>query len=189
MTENLAADTYGHFLAELKQRIRTAQVRASTAVNRELVLLYWQIGRDILDRQERESWGAKVIDRLATDLKRDFPDMKGFSPRNLKYMRAFAEAWPEEAIVQAVLAQITWYHNLAILEKVFDAENRIWYARATVQHGWSRNLLVHQIECGRVKRQGYRQLRPYSAGTAIRSRPGHHKRPLQLRFYKPGRRR
>jgi len=79
MTEHLAADTYGRFLAELKQRIRTAQVRASTAVNRELVLLYWQIGRDILDRQERESWGAKVIDRLATDLKTDFPDMKGFS--------------------------------------------------------------------------------------------------------------
>jgi len=70
-------------------------------------MLYWQIGRDILDRQEREKWGAKVIDRLATDLKRSFPDMKGFSPRNLKYMRAFAEAWPEEPIVQAVLAQIT----------------------------------------------------------------------------------
>jgi predicted nuclease of restriction endonuclease-like (RecB) superfamily len=154
MTEHLAADTYGQFLTELKERIRTAQVRASTAVNRELVLLYWQIGRGILDRQKRESWGAKVIDRLATDLKTDFPDMKGFSPRNLKYMRAFAEAWPEEAIVQEVLAQITWYHNLAILEKVTSPDDRIWYARATVQHGWSRNLLVHQIEAGRVKRQG-----------------------------------
>ena len=118
------------------------------------MLLYWQIGRDILDRQERESWGAKVIDRLATDLKKAFPDMKGFSPRNLKYMRAFPEAWPEVTIVQAVLAQITWYHNFAILEKVTSPEERTWYARATVQHGWSRNLLVHQIEAGRVKRQG-----------------------------------
>ena len=154
MTEPIAADSYGQFLADLKGRIQTAQLRASLAVNRELVLLYWQIGRDILDRQERESWGSKVIDRLAADLKRAFPDMKGFSPRNLKYMRAFAEAWHEEAIVQAVLAQITWYHNLAIIEKLTSPEDRIWYAKATLQHGWSRNVLVHQIEAGRMQRQG-----------------------------------
>src|ERR1017187_5408814 len=154
MTEPLAPDTYAQFLADLKSRIQAAQLHASLAVNRELVLLYWQIGRDILDRQERESWGAKVIDRLASDLKRAFPDMKGFSPRNLKYMRAFAEAWPDEAFVQAVLAQITWYHNLAILEKLAAAEDRIWYAKATIQHGWSRNVLVHQIEAGRRHRQG-----------------------------------
>ncbi len=154
MAEPLAPDSYGQFLADLKGRIQTAQLRASLAVNRELVLLYWQIGRDILDRQERESWGAKVIDRLAADLKRAFPDIKGFSPRNLKYMRAFAEAWPAEAFVQAVLAQITWYHNLAILEKLATPEDRIWYAKATIQHGWSRNVLVHQIESGRLHRQG-----------------------------------
>lgn len=154
MTEPLAPDSYAQFLADLKSRIQTAQLHASLAVNRELVLLYWQIGRDILDRQERESWGAKVIDRLAVDLKRAFPDIKGFSPRNLKYMRAFAEAWPDEAFVQAVLAQITWYHNLAILEKLAAAEDRIWYAKATIQHGWSRNVLVHQIEAGRRHRQG-----------------------------------
>src|ERR1700721_4374222 len=130
---------YARFLAELKQRIERAQFRASLAVNRELVLLYWQIGREILARQDRESWGAKVIDRLAADLKRSFPDMRGFSPRNLKYMRAFAEAWAEEPIVQAVLAQITWYHNVAILEKLTTSEDRIWYAKAAIQHGWSRN--------------------------------------------------
>ena len=107
MMEPLLPDSYAQFLADLKSRIQTAQIRASLAVNRELVLLYWQIGRDILDRQRRESWGARVIDRLAADLKRAFPEMKGFSPRNLKYMRAFAEAWPEEPFVQAVLAQIT----------------------------------------------------------------------------------
>jgi predicted nuclease of restriction endonuclease-like (RecB) superfamily len=150
----LAPDSYGQFLADLKGRIQTARLRASLAVNRELVLLYWQIGRDILDRQERENWGAKVIDRLAVDLKRAFPEMKGFSPRNLKYMRAFAEAWPDNAIVQAVLAQITWYHNLAILEKLSAPDDRIWYAKATMQHGWSRNVLVLQIESGRLRRQG-----------------------------------
>lgn len=95
-----------------------------------------------------------MIDRLAVDLKRAFPDIKEFSPRNLKYMRAFAEAWPEQSFVQAVLAQITWYHNLAILEKLAAAEDRIWYARATIQHGWSRNVLVHQIAGGRRHRQG-----------------------------------
>ena len=147
-------DNYPVFLQELKQRIRESQVRASVSVNRELVLLYWRIGHDILIRQQRESWGAKVIDRLAADLKRAFPEMKGFSPRNLKYMRAFAEAWPEEAFVQEVLAQITWYHNLTLLEKLAAESDRIWYARASIQHGWSRNVLVHQIETALHKRAG-----------------------------------
>jgi predicted nuclease of restriction endonuclease-like (RecB) superfamily len=150
----LAASSYARFLADLKGRIRTAQLRASLAVNQELVLLYWQIGRDILERQERENWGAKVIDRLAVDLKRAFPDMKGFSPRNLKYMRAFAEAWPDHAIVQAVLAQITWYHNLAILGKLSTSKDRLWYAKAAMQHGWSRNMLVLQIQSRCLQRQG-----------------------------------
>jgi predicted nuclease of restriction endonuclease-like (RecB) superfamily len=145
---------YAEFLAELKQRIEKAQLRASLAVNGELILLYWQIGREILLRQDRESWGAKVIDRLAADLKGSFPEMRGFSPRNLKYMRAFAEAWAEEEFVQAVLAQITWYHNIALMEKLKTPEDRAWYARATVQHGWSRNVLVHQIESALHLRQG-----------------------------------
>ncbi len=147
-------DTYPELLRELKQRIRESQLRASVSVNRELVLLYWRIGRDILVRQEREQWGAKVIDRLAADLKRAFPEMKGFSPRNLKYMRAFAEAWPNEEFVQAVLAQITWYHNLTLIEKLAAEPDRVWYAKASIQHGWSRNLLVHQIETGLQKRSG-----------------------------------
>jgi len=154
MAEPLAPDTYGQFLADLKRRIRTAQLRASIAVNRELVLLYWQIGRDILDRQQRENWGAKVIDRLAADLKGAFPDMKGFSPRNLKYMRRFAEVWAGEEFVQQVAAQLPWFHNCVLLDKLSDREERIWYAKATIQHGWSRNVLVHQIESGRLHRQG-----------------------------------
>lgn len=145
---------YGELLTELKQRIQNAQLRASLAVNRELVLLYWQIGREILTRQARESWGTKVIDRLAADLKSAFPQMKGFSPRNLKYMRAFAEAWPEEPIVQQLVAQIPWGHNVRILDYVKDSSEREWYVRATVQYGWSRDILVHQIESGLHARQG-----------------------------------
>jgi predicted nuclease of restriction endonuclease-like (RecB) superfamily len=153
-TEQIATDSYARFLADLKNRIQAAQLRASLAVNQGLVLLYWQIGRDILDRQQRESWGAKVIDRLAADLKRAFPDMKGFSPRNLKYMRAFAEAWPEEPFVQQVAAQLPWFHNCVLLDKVAGRDERVWYAKAAIQHGWSRNILVHQIESGLHRRQG-----------------------------------
>ena len=108
--ETSPSTAYKALLADLKRRIQEAQVRAGLAVNRELVLLYWSIGREILVRQEREGWGAKVIDSLARDLHQSFPEMKGLSPRNLKYMRALAEAWPEEEIVQAPLAQLTWFH-------------------------------------------------------------------------------
>ncbi len=153
-TDGLIPGGYPAFLTELKERIRTAQVKAALAVNRELVLLYWQIGRDILLRQQEAGWGAKVIDRLARDLRAAFPEMKGFSPRNLKYMRAFAEAYPDEPFVQAVLAQITWYHNIAILEKIAAPKQREWYIRQTVEHGWSRNVLVLQIESRLFERQG-----------------------------------
>ncbi len=145
---------YAELLESLKARIRQAQVRAALSVNRELVLLYWHIGREILQRQRQEGWGAKVIDRLAMDLGREFPEMKGFSPRNLKYMRAFAEAWPDEQIVQEALAQITWYHNITLLEKVKDPAERLWYVRQTIEHGWSRNVLVHQIESKLYQRLG-----------------------------------
>ena len=149
----LPAD-YGAWLAELKTRIHTAQQRATLAVNRELVLLYWQIGRDILDRQGREGWGAKVIERLAQDLRNAFPDMKGFSPRNLKYMRAFAEAWPDAGFVQEVLAQLPWYHQLALLDKLPGPETRRWYAAKAIEHNWSRNILVMQIETHLLERSG-----------------------------------
>jgi predicted nuclease of restriction endonuclease-like (RecB) superfamily len=150
----VAPDGYAQFLSDLKGRIQAAQLRASLAVNRELVLLYWQIGRDILERQELEKWGAKVIDRLAADLKRAFPEVKGFSPRNLKYMRRFAEVWAEEEFVQQVAAQLPWFHNCVLLDKVSDREERIWYAGAAIQHGWSRAVLVHQIESALCRRQG-----------------------------------
>ena len=145
---------YADWLAELKTRIHAAQQRAALAVNRELVLLYWQIGRDILARQASQGWGAKVIERLSHDLRTAFPQMKGFSPRNLKYMRAFAEAWPDAEFVQAVLAQLPWYHQLALLDKLPDAESRRWYAAKAMEHNWSRNVLVMQIETRLRERSG-----------------------------------
>ena len=145
---------YADWLAELKNRIHHAQQRAALAVNRELVRLYWQIGRDILERQAREGWGAKIIDRLAQDLRNAFPDMKGFSPRNLKYMRAFAQAWPDAEFVQDVLAQLPWYHQLALLDKLDDTQARRWYAAKAIEHNWSRNVLVMQIETNARARSG-----------------------------------
>jgi len=145
---------YDDFLRSLKERILTAQVRAALAVNRELVLLYWQTRRDILERQRQQGWGAKVIDRLARDLRTAFPDMKGFSPRNLKYMRAFAEAYPDQQFVQQVAAQIPWFHNCVLLDRVKGPDEREWYIHQTVQHGWSRNVMVLQIESGLHNRQG-----------------------------------
>jgi predicted nuclease of restriction endonuclease-like (RecB) superfamily len=145
---------YADWLADLKTRIHSAQQRATLAVNRELVLLYWQIGRDILARQAAQGWGAKVIERLAQDLRTAFPDMKGFSPPNLKYMRAFAEAWPDTEFVQEVLAQLPWYHQLALLDKLPGQETRRWYVAKAIEHNWSRNVLVMQIETRLLERSG-----------------------------------
>ncbi len=137
---------YADWLADLKTRIHTAQQRAALAVNRELVLLYWQIGRDILSRQAEQGWGAKVIERLAHDLRTAFPDMKGFSRANLMYMRAFAEAWPVAEIVQQAVGQLPWGHNLVLLTRLKDPRQRLAYAEAAITHGWSRNVLNIHIE-------------------------------------------
>ncbi len=149
-----APEGYTDWLAALKVRIHSAQQRATLAVNRELIALYCQIGTDILTRQAAQGWGAKVIDRLSHDLRLAFPAMKGFSPRNLKYMRAFTEAWPDAEFVQAVLAQLPWYHQIALLDKLKTKEERCWYAQKAITHNWSRNVLVMQIETRLIERQG-----------------------------------
>ncbi len=122
---------YASILAGLKDQIRAARLKAGLAVNRELVLLYWRIGRQIIEQQQEEGWASKVIDRLSLDLRREFPEMKGLSSRNLKYMRAFSEAYPDETIVQQLAAQIPWFHNCVLLDKVRRPKERIWYIRQT----------------------------------------------------------
>ncbi|HAZ60106.1 MAG TPA: DUF1016 domain-containing protein [Gammaproteobacteria bacterium] len=145
---------YAEAFSAIKRRIQEERLRVVLAANAAMVLLYRDIGRMILERQDRAGWGAKVIDRLAADLRGAFPDMKGFSPRNLKYMRAFAAAWPEWAIVQEALAQIPWYHHIALLEKCRTPEERLWYARESAAQGWSHNILSLQIESCAYERQG-----------------------------------
>jgi predicted nuclease of restriction endonuclease-like (RecB) superfamily len=147
-------ENYEAVLGEIKRRIQKERLRVVMAANSAMVMLYWDIGRLILERQEHEGWGAKVIDRLSTDLREAFPDMQGLSPRNLKYMRAFATAWPERTIVQEVLAQIPWYHHIALLERCRGPEERLWYARQSALHGWSHNVLKIQIEAHLHARRG-----------------------------------
>lgn len=145
---------YAEFLGALKERIRGARVRAALAINSELLLLYWHIGREILARQKQVGWGGKVIQQLADDLRREFPDMKGLSRSNLLYMRKLAEAWADEVIVQQLVGQIPWGHNVRLLDRLKNHAEREWYARATIEHGWSRAVLDYQIDTGLCHRQG-----------------------------------
>ncbi len=145
---------YPVLLESVSDRVAGGHRRAVTTVNRELLTTYWAIGRDILDRQDEQGYGTRVIDRLSGDLRERFPDSRGYSPRNLKYMRAFAAAWPDPEVVQGPLAQLPWYHQLALLEKLRDPEQRLWYAAAAIDQGWSRAILAYQIETRLHERSG-----------------------------------
>jgi predicted nuclease of restriction endonuclease-like (RecB) superfamily len=137
---------YAAALATLKGLVVEAQQRAQRVVNTAMIELYWNIGRTILDRQVNEPWGSKVLDRLARDLRTEFPHMKGFSRSNLYNMRAFAAAWNgPEPIVQTPSGQLSWSHNVALLSKLDDHELRQWYAARAAGYGWSVAVLEHQI--------------------------------------------
>jgi predicted nuclease of restriction endonuclease-like (RecB) superfamily len=163
---------YKEFLADLKQRIGTAQTRAALAVSRELLQLYWQIGGDIVLRQKADGWGASMIERLARDLRKAFPGVEGFSASNIWRMRAFYLAYagetqflaqpvreirPARRLAQPVreiaaaklppaVVDLPWGHHVALLEKVKEPAERLWYARQAAEHGWSRSVLLHKSE-------------------------------------------
>jgi len=145
---------YLELLDEIVSRIARSQTRAALAVSRELVLLYWSIGAEILLRQRLEGWGAKIIDRLGRDLQVRFPGVEGFSPRNLKYMRSLAEVWPDPQIVPRRVALLPWGHVRLLLDRVKDAAARDWYMGASIEYGWSRDTLAHMISGGLHKREG-----------------------------------
>lgn len=147
-------DGYSDFLTSLKSRIQQERIKTVLSANSAMVMLYWDIGASILERQKVEGWGAKVVDRLSFDLKEAFPDMKGFSSRNLKYMRKFAESWKDRQLVQRTVAQIPWRSNLTLLDKLKDSKQRLWYAQKTLENGWSRDILSLQIETQLHKRVG-----------------------------------
>src|SRR5437879_731179 len=162
--------TYPALLEDIKSRIRTAQIKAALSVNRELIELYWSIGRDIVSRQESEGWGVSVVERLAADLQTAFPGIAGLSARNIWRMRAFFLEWADplilpqagaesaatrvESILTQPVAEIPWGHNLVLIEKLKHRPQRLWYAQQTSHNGWSRSMLVHWIESDLFARQG-----------------------------------
>lgn len=151
---------YLEFIDDLKNQIKTAKIKAHLAVNRELVLLYFTIGNAILEKVEKEEWGSKVIEKISQDLCKEFPEMKGLSTRNLKYMRQFAELCAK-VIGQRPVAQlknlpffnVPWGHNVTIMDQDFPHQQSLWYAQETITNGWSRNILMHQIKSDLYSRQ------------------------------------
>ena len=176
---------YINTLEDIKQRIKTAQIKAHLSVNREMLILYWQIGNTILDRQEQEGWGTKITRKLSEDLRKAFPNMKGFSYTNLRYMQRFADTYPDLLICQAplgkfekdqeifysncanIILNITWYHNITLLDKLQNKEKRLWYARKTIENGWSRNILLLQIKSNLYKRQADKEIKTNNFQTTL----------------------
>ena len=141
---------YFEILEDIKVQIKAAQYKAALGMNREQILLFWNIGKVII---ENSKWGNKFIDNLARDIKLEFPIATGYSVRNLKYMKKFASMFHDDKIVQAALAQLTWYHLQALMDKVSDSGKYLWYADKCIENGWSRDILVHQIETKLFERQ------------------------------------
>ncbi|MDR1227404.1 MAG: DUF1016 N-terminal domain-containing protein, partial [Azoarcus sp.] len=154
VVHGMILDDYAPWLTDIKRRITAARQRAALAINAELIHIYWQIGRDILQRQSEQGWGSKVIERLARDLREAFPDMKGFSRANLLYMRAFAEAWDDAEIVQQAVGQLPWGHNVLLLTRLKDPVLRLCYAEQARAEGWSRTTLERNIRNRLLERQG-----------------------------------
>ena len=150
MTNEISDNNYKKIFENVKREVLESQYQAMQAVNKELIFMYWRIGQIILDNSQ---WGNKFVDNLSIDLKLEFPEIKGFSVRNLKYMKKFAEEYPDFKFVQDVLAQITWYHNVILMDKVINIEERKWYIKEIIQNGWSSNMLKMQIDCKVYERQ------------------------------------
>ena len=187
MSSELEKKDYGLILQNLKEKIRQARLRASVVVNAQLLQVYWEIGQTILEQQKKMGWGKKIIKQLSIDLRTEFPDMKGFSERNLVYMQTFAATYPHFTITQPLVAQITqgqpaqlqtvesqenaivqpavaqleklvsqlpWTHNTVLLDKLPSLEERLFYIQKCIQNGWSKAVLVHQIESDLYNQQG-----------------------------------
>lgn len=146
MNKNILKSDYFQLLANLKERLGSGRYQAALCVNHELILLYHHIGVEVLKSQKIYGWGAKIIDTLSHDLKLEFPEIKGFSPRNLKYMRKFALEYPDTQFVQQLVAQLPWGHNIFLIELIPIKQERIFYIEKAIAHGWSRNVMVMHIE-------------------------------------------
>lgn len=154
MTTNLESNSYIELIKSLKKEIHQSRIRAHLSVNKELIMLYWRIGKNILDRQKAEGWGSKVIENVSQYLRTEFPEMKGLSARNLVYMQTFAKKFNDYEFTQQAAAQIPWFHICLIMDKINTQHEREWYIRKTIENGWSRNVLSIQIDTKLYEREG-----------------------------------
>jgi predicted nuclease of restriction endonuclease-like (RecB) superfamily len=152
-SDALTSKAYASLLEQLKKNIQQSQLQAALAISKELIMLYWRIGSMLSEKIADEKWGAKIMDHLGKDLQISFPEMSGFSTRNLRYMRTFADCYAE-ANWAATAAQIPWGHNMLILDKITSTPQRLWYIQQTIENGWSRSMLEHWIESDLYKRRG-----------------------------------
>ena len=148
------SDTYLSFIDNIKNEIKKQRLSVVLSANASMICLYWNIGKAILNKQAEEGWGSKVIDRISKDINDAFPDMSGFSPRNIKYMRKFAEVWNNYEIMQRTAAQIPWRSNILLMDKLSNQDERVWYAQKTLENGWSRDVLALQVESRLIERSG-----------------------------------
>ncbi|MDQ5861391.1 MAG: DUF1016 N-terminal domain-containing protein, partial [Actinomycetota bacterium] len=153
-TASSMPDWYPDLLASVAIQINTGRFRAVATANQELVRSYWSIGHELLARESKEGWGSKVVTRLSTDLRDQFPEARGFSPRNLRYMKTFAAAWPDTTMLQTASATLPWSHHVLLLEKLNTPEERLWYMACAIDEGWSHSVLGHQIETQLRERAG-----------------------------------
>ncbi len=154
MQAELSTESYITLIQTLKQEITQARIRAHLVVNKEMITLYWNIGRSILEKQTKEGWGSKVIENISKDLRKELPEMKGLSYQNISYMRQFVLEYKDEQFLQQAVGEIPWGHNIAIFSQVKILEQRIWYAQKTIENGWSRNVLNLQIKTNLYEREG-----------------------------------
>lgn len=156
MSDNLVkTNAYKTFIQEIKQRIQSAQIKAAVSVNQELLRLYWDLAERIVTKQQEAAWGDRFLVQMSQDLKIEFPEMKGFSRRNLEFMRQWYRFWEAESVIaKQVVSQIPWGHNLVIIGKIKSIDEAMFYVQKTIQNNWSRSVLTHQIESRLYQREG-----------------------------------
>lgn len=147
-------NNYLHFLNDIRNRLKTAQIRAALAANRELIKFYWQLGNDLLEKQKSYKWGEGFLEQFSHDMRQAFPEMQGFSKRNLEYMRRFASLYPKLDFAKQLVSQLPWGHIVRLMQMIENESIREWYAQQTIKNGWSRSVLEMQIQTGLYERQG-----------------------------------
>ena len=146
MAKQTISNDYKLFLAEIKEKVSRSQYEAMKQVNKALISLYWEIGKSIVEKQKEYGWGKSIVENLSDDLEKEFPGMNGFSVQNLWYMRKFYKEYYQDIKLQPLIGEISWSHNISIMDKCKDKHEREFYMTMSKKYGWTRNVLINQME-------------------------------------------